>query len=113
MEASSHDVLLVGGGGAGLRAAIAAAEVHPKLGVAVVSKRYPMPSHAVSAERGDVCVVKPHDSLEDHAYDTISGDWLRDQNALAAFAQEAPHELGEGRQPPPAPLRQRGARKGA
>ena len=101
MEASSHDVLLVGGGGAGLRAAIAAPDVHPKLSVAVVSKRYPMRSHTVSAEGGDVRVVKPHDSLDENAYDTISdGDWLCDHAAVAAFVQEALHESGGGRQTP-------------
>ena len=47
MEVSAHDVLLVGGGGAGLRAAIAVAEVNPRLNVAVVSKVYPMRSHTV------------------------------------------------------------------
>jgi fumarate reductase flavoprotein subunit len=94
MEASSHDVLLVGGGGAGLRAAIAAAEVHPKLSIAVVSKVYPMRSHTVSAEGGAAGVVKPDDSLDEHAYDTISGgDWLCDQDAVEAFVQEAPLEL--------------------
>ena len=48
----THDVLLVGGGGAGLRAAIAIAETNPRLNVAVVSKVYPMRSHTVSAEGG-------------------------------------------------------------
>ena len=52
MEVSVHDVLLVGGGGAGLRAAIAVSEFNPKLSVAVVSKVYPMRSHTVSAEGG-------------------------------------------------------------
>jgi fumarate reductase flavoprotein subunit len=94
MEVSAHDVLLVGGGGAGLRAAIAAAELHPKLSVAVVSKVYPMRSHTVSAEGGAAGVVKSDDSLDEHAYDTISGgDWLCDQDAVEAFVQEAPREL--------------------
>lgn len=94
MEASSHDVLLVGGGGAGLRAAIAAAEVNPKLSIAVVSKVYPMRSHTVSAEGGAAGVAKPDDSLDEHAYDTISGgDWLSDQDAVEAFVKEAPQEL--------------------
>ena len=94
MEASSHDVLLVGGGGAGLRAAIAAAEVNPKLSIAVVSKVYPMRSHTVSAEGGAAGVAKPDDSLDEHAYDTISGgDWLSDQDAVEAFVKEAPREL--------------------
>jgi fumarate reductase flavoprotein subunit len=94
MEASSHDILLVGGGGAGLRAAIAAAEVNPRLSVAVVSKVYPMRSHTVSAEGGAAGVAKPDDSLDEHAYDTISGgDWLSDQDAVEAFVKEAPQEL--------------------
>ena len=94
MDVSSHDILLVGGGGAGLRAAIAVAEVNPKLNVAVVSKVYPMRSHTVSAEGGAAGVIKPGDSLDEHAYDTISGgDWLSDQDAVEAFVQEAPEEL--------------------
>ena len=94
MEASSHDVLLVGGGGAGLRAAIAAAEINPKLSIAVVSKVYPMRSHTVSAEGGAAGVARPDDSLDEHAYDTISGgDWLSDQDAVEAFVKEAPQEL--------------------
>jgi fumarate reductase flavoprotein subunit len=94
MEASSHDILLVGGGGAGLRAAIAAAEVNPKLSIAVVSKVYPMRSHTVSAEGGAAGVAKLDDSLDEHAYDTISGgDWLSDQDAVEAFVKEAPQEL--------------------
>jgi succinate dehydrogenase flavoprotein subunit len=94
MEISSHDVLLVGGGGAGLRAAIAVAEVNPKLNVAVVSKVYPMRSHTVSAEGGAAAVIKPDDSLDEHAYDTISGgDWMTDQDAVEAFVKEAPEEM--------------------
>ena len=94
MDVSSHDILLVGGGGAGLRAAIAAAEVNPKLSIAVVSKVYPMRSHTVSAEGGAAGVAKPDDSLDEHAYDTISGgDWLSDQDAVEAFVKEAPMEL--------------------
>src|SRR5881398_2946338 len=94
MDSSSHDVLLVGGGGAGLRAAIAVAETDPKLSVAVVSKVYPMRSHTVSAEGGAAGVVKPDDSVDEHCYDTISGgDWLCDQDAVEAFVREAPQEL--------------------
>ena len=94
MEVSSHDVLLVGGGGAGLRAAIAVAETDPRLNVAVVSKVYPMRSHTVSAEGGAAAVIKSDDSLDEHAYDTISGgDWLCDQDAVEAFVKEAPEEM--------------------
>jgi fumarate reductase flavoprotein subunit len=94
MDATSHDVLLIGGGAAGLRAAIAAAEVNPNLSIAVISKVYPMRSHTVSAEGGAAGVVKPDDSLDEHAYDTISGgDWLCDQDAVEIFVKEAPIEL--------------------
>jgi len=90
----AHDVLLVGGGGAGLRAAIAIAESNPRLDIAVVSKVYPMRSHTVSAEGGAAGVIGRDDSLDEHAYDTISGgDWLSDQDAVEAFVKEAPEEL--------------------
>ena len=92
--AAAHDVLLVGGGAAGLRAAIAIAESNPSLSVAVVSKVYPMRSHTVSAEGGAAGAIAEDDTLDEHAYDTVSGsDWLCDQDAVEAFVQEAPREL--------------------
>ncbi|MCI2423937.1 fumarate reductase (quinol) flavoprotein subunit [Saccharopolyspora sp. K220] len=92
--AVAHDVLVVGGGGAGLRAAIAVAEADPRLSVAIVSKVYPMRSHTVSAEGGAAAVAGGDDSLDEHAYDTVSGsDWLCDQDAVEAFVGEAPREL--------------------
>ena len=94
MPTPVHDVLIVGGGGAGLRAAIAVAEADPKLKVAIVSKVYPMRSHTVSAEGGSAAVIAEDDSLEEHIYDTISGgDWLCDQDAVEMFVNEAPNEL--------------------
>ncbi|TDD45329.1 fumarate reductase (quinol) flavoprotein subunit [Nonomuraea terrae] len=88
------DVLIVGGGGAGLRAAVAVAESDPALQVAVVSKVYPMRSHTVSAEGGAAAVIGIGDTLDEHCYDTISGgDWLCDQDAVEAFVAEAPREL--------------------
>jgi fumarate reductase flavoprotein subunit len=94
LDISSTDVLLIGGGGAGLRAAIAVAETNPNLRVAVVSKVYPMRSHTVSAEGGAAGAIRPDDSFDEHAYDTISGgDWLPDQDAVEMFVKEAPQEL--------------------
>jgi fumarate reductase flavoprotein subunit len=91
---NEHDVLIIGGGGAGLRAAIAAIETNPNLNVAVLSKVYPMRSHTVSAEGGAAAVIKPNDNLDLHAYDTISGgDWMSDQDAVEAFVKEAPEEM--------------------
>ncbi len=90
----THDIILVGGGGAGLRAAIAAAELSNKLSIAVVSKVYPMRSHTVSAEGGAAAVLRDDDSLDFHAKDTIFGaDFLADQDAVELFVKEAPGEL--------------------
>src|SRR6201993_1878314 len=94
MDISYHDVVLVGGGGARLRAGISVAWNNPNLSVAVVSKVYPIRSHTVSAEGGAAAVIKPGDTLDEHASDTISGgDWLCDQDAVEIFVKEAPEEL--------------------
>ena len=93
-EAIVHDVIVIGGGGAGLRAAIAVAEFDPKLSVGIVSKVYPMRSHTVAAEGGAAGVIKGSDSLDAHAADTIRGsDWLADQDAVELFVKEAPRQL--------------------
>ena len=93
MEHLTHDILVVGGGAAGLRAAIAAVERSPKLSVAIVSKVYPMRSHTVSAEGGMAAVTREYDSLDSHAYDTIKGsDFLADQDSVEYFVKQAPYE---------------------
>jgi fumarate reductase flavoprotein subunit len=93
-EVLQHDIVIVGAGGAGLRAAIAAAETDPTLDIAIVSKVYPMRSHTVSAEGGAAGVIKAGDSSEAHIRDTIFGsDWLADQDAVELLVNEAPNEL--------------------
>jgi fumarate reductase flavoprotein subunit len=94
VEVLAHDVVIVGGGAAGLRAAIAAVEADPAASVALVSKVYPMRSHTVSAEGGAAAVARPDDSLEMHAYDTVKGsDFLADQSVIQYFVEQAPREL--------------------
>ena len=91
-----HDILIIGGGGAGLRAAIAAAETDPDLDIAIVSKVYPMRSPTVSAEGGAAAVIKPNDSPDDHLHDPPSGPaWLADPHAVeAVFPQKRGVALG-------------------
>ncbi len=94
MEKFSHDLLIVGGGAAGLRAAIAAAESSRALDIAIVSKVYPMRSHTVSAEGGSAAVLREYDSFDSHGFDTVRGsDFLADQDAVEGFVREAPNEI--------------------
>jgi fumarate reductase flavoprotein subunit len=94
MDVFKADVAIIGAGGAGLRAAIAAAEADPKLTIALVSKVYPMRSHTVAAEGGAAAVTQPHDSLEAHFHDTVAGgDWLCEQDVVQFFVEHAHEEL--------------------
>ena len=94
MEVFKADVAIVGGGGAGLRAAIAVAESDPTLKIALVSKVYPMRSHTVSAEGGSAGVKKEGDSLEYHFNDTVGGgDWLCEQDVVEFFVSKCAEEL--------------------
>ena len=94
VQVSRHDIVIVGGGGAGLRAAIEAAEAHPEASIALVSKVYPMRSHTVSAEGGAAAVARDDDNAELHGFDTVKGsDFLGDQNVIEYFVDRAPSEL--------------------
>ncbi len=94
VEVARHDVIIVGGGAAGLRAAIAAAEADPSASIALVSKVYPMRSHTVSAEGGAAGVAREDDNFEMHGQDTVKGsDFLADQDVIEYFVEEAPKEL--------------------
>lgn len=89
-----HDVLIIGGGAAGLRAAVAAAEENPKISIAIISKVYPTRSHTVSAEGGIAAAIAKGDTLESHATDTIKGsDYLADQKAVEFFVKKAKEEV--------------------
>ncbi|KTG08581.1 succinate dehydrogenase [Haloprofundus marisrubri] len=86
-----HDVIVVGAGGAGLRAAIAAQEEGAD--VAIVSKLHPVRSHTGAAEGGINAALREGDSWEDHAYDTMKGsDYLGDAPAIETLCQDSPKE---------------------
>jgi succinate dehydrogenase / fumarate reductase, flavoprotein subunit len=87
-----HDVLIIGAGLAGQRAALAAAEAGAT--VAIMSKVHPIRSHSNAAAGGINAALNPEDSWESHAYDTIKGsDYLGDQDAIEIMCREAPDEL--------------------
>ncbi len=86
-----HDVIVVGAGGAGLRAAVAADEAGAD--VAMVTKLHPVRSHTGAAEGGINAALREGDDWELHAYDTMKGsDYLGDAPAVETLAQDAPEE---------------------
>src|SRR5437867_3950769 len=94
MERLAYDIVIVGGGAAGLRGAIAAAETSRALRIAIVSKVYPMRSHTVSAEGGTAAVLRDYDSFDSHGFDTVKGsDFLADQDVVEFFVRRAPGEV--------------------
>lgn len=94
MNIIKEDIIIMGGGMAGLRAAISAIEAYPSLSVGLVSKLYPLRSHSVSAEGGTSAVLNPKDSFDLHSFDTIKGsDYLADQDAVEEFVKIVPEQI--------------------
>jgi succinate dehydrogenase / fumarate reductase flavoprotein subunit len=88
----AHDVLIIGAGLAGQRAALAAARAGAT--VAIMSKVHPVRSHSNAAAGGINAALNPDDSWESHAFDTVKGsDYLGDQDAIEIMCREAPNEL--------------------
>lgn len=96
VDSVAHDILIIGSGLAGLRAAISAARTDPKLSIAVISKVQVMRSHSVSAEGGTAAVLyeEEGDNQESHVYDTIKGsDFLADQDVAELLVRSMPYEI--------------------
>jgi succinate dehydrogenase / fumarate reductase flavoprotein subunit len=94
METAVHDIIILGGGLAGLRAAIAAAETSDKLNIAVISKVQPLRSHSVCAQGGTAAALREGDSPDLHAWDTVKGsDFLSDQDVVEFFVRQSPQEI--------------------
>ncbi|HEY2397508.1 MAG TPA: FAD-binding protein [Solirubrobacteraceae bacterium] len=90
----AHDVLIIGAGLAGQRAALAAAQKGAS--VAVMSKVHPVRSHSVAAAGGINAAISVDDDWRSHAYDTVKGsDYLGDQDAIEVMCSEAPREVME------------------
>ncbi|HKG16662.1 MAG TPA: FAD-binding protein [Solirubrobacteraceae bacterium] len=88
----SHDVLIIGAGLAGQRAALAAADAGAT--VAIVSKVHPVRSHSNAAAGGINAALNPEDTWESHAFDTVKGsDYLADQDAIEIMCRAAPDEI--------------------
>jgi succinate dehydrogenase / fumarate reductase flavoprotein subunit len=89
-----HDVIVVGGGLAGMRAAVEAARAG--LNVAIVSKVHPVRSHSVAAQGGINAALKETDSWQNHMSDTVKGsDYLGDQDAIEILCREGPEDIME------------------
>src|SRR5277367_1933597 len=87
-----HDVLIIGAGLAGQRAALAAADAGAS--VAIMSKVHPVRSHSVAAAGGINAAINPDDDWRSHAFDTVKGsDYLGDQDAIEVMCSEAPAEI--------------------
>ena len=92
----TYDAVVVGAGGAGLRAAVGFAEAGFK--VACITKLFPTRSHTVAAQGGINAALgnMTEDDWRWHFYDTVKGsDWLGDQNAIEYMCREAPRAVIE------------------
>jgi len=91
------DVVIVGGGGSGLRASLEIAKSGLK--VAVVSKVFPTRSHTVAAQGGITCAIAsadPNDDWRWHMFDTVKGsDYIGDQDAIEYMCSEGPDAVFE------------------
>ena len=96
-EILSHDLIILGSGLAGLRAAVEAARMSKgKLDIGIISKVQLMRSHSVCAEGGTAAMIRPEegDSYDLHAWDTVKGsDFLADQDVVYRFVKEMPDEI--------------------
>jgi succinate dehydrogenase / fumarate reductase flavoprotein subunit len=96
-DSIQHDIVIIGSGLAGLRAAIAAAAYgKDNISIGVFSKVQVMRSHSVSAEGGTAAVLfeDEGDNIESHIYDTIKGsDFLADQDVAERLVKTIPHEV--------------------
>ncbi|MGH7205371.1 MAG: FAD-binding protein [Nitrospiraceae bacterium] len=89
-----HDILIVGAGLAGMRAAIAAHSHLAHLDIALLAKVHPVRSHSVAAQGGINAALGENDSWEAHAFDTTKGGlYLGDQDAIEAMCREAPGDI--------------------
>ncbi|MEE9586336.1 MAG: FAD-binding protein, partial [Nitrososphaerales archaeon] len=95
-EVLPYDLVIVGSGIAGLRAALEASRVSPGIRVAVITKVQAMRSHSVCAEGGTAAVLRidEGDSYESHFRDTVIGsDFLADQDVVERFVKAMPEEI--------------------
>ena len=97
MRTISFDGVIVGGGGAGMRAALQLAQSGYK--TAVISKVFPTRSHTVSAQGGITCAIASADPDDDwrwHMYDTVKGsDYIGDQDAIEYMCSVGPEAIFE------------------
>lgn len=89
----THEIVIIGAGLAGMRAAIQAAK---KSDVAIITRQHPMRAHSGAAQGGINAAIDSNDSIESHMFDTVKGsDYLGDQDAIEILTKEAPGDIYE------------------